>query len=108
VIDKEALADLRAGMDVDPGPGVGDLGDDPREKRRVEIELVRQTVAHDRRDPGKQKITSSMLFAEGSLAKAARTSLSSCARTRGRAAANLAVTSRAGRRLKFGVFPLCS
>src|SRR5277367_5607328 len=47
--------------------------------------------------PGKQKMTSSMLFADGSLAKAARTSLSRAARIFGRAAAKERVISAADR-----------
>ena len=56
VIDEESLADLSARVDVDAGLGMGDLGDDPRQKRRPEpVEFMRQTVAHHRRDARKAK-----------------------------------------------------
>jgi hypothetical protein len=73
MVDEEPLSNLSSRVDVDAGQRVSDLGDDPREQKRAEpVELMRQAVAHDRGDPGKQKITLSMLFADGSFAKAAR------------------------------------
>jgi hypothetical protein len=56
VVDEEPLFDLSAGVDVDTGQRVSDLGDDPRPQRRAEpVELMRQAVAHDRGQPRKAK-----------------------------------------------------
>jgi len=54
VVDEEPFIDLSAGMDVDTGQRVSDLGDDPRQQRRAEpVEFMRQAMAHDRGDAGK-------------------------------------------------------
>ena len=37
VVDEEAFADRRAGVDVDAGARIGELGDQPRDDRRAEI-----------------------------------------------------------------------
>jgi ADP-ribose pyrophosphatase YjhB (NUDIX family) len=45
VIDEEAFADRRAGVDVDAGPLVGEFGDQPRDDRRAQaVQLVCDTV----------------------------------------------------------------
>ena len=53
VIDEEAAADLGAGVNVDAGGRVGQLGDDPRHQRRAQtVQHVRQAMMRDRRDAG--------------------------------------------------------
>ena len=53
MVDEEAAADARAGMDVDAGRAVGELGDDPRDERHAEgVELVREALVGDGGDAG--------------------------------------------------------
>jgi hypothetical protein len=53
VVDEEAGADLRAGVDVDAGGRVGQLGDDAGDQRHAQaVELVGQAVVDHRVDAG--------------------------------------------------------
>ena len=53
VVDEEALADAGAGVDVDPGLGVGEFGDDTRNERHLKfVEFVGDAVARQRQNPG--------------------------------------------------------
>jgi hypothetical protein len=53
VVDEEALADGGAGVNVDAGARMGDLGDDARHQRAArQIKLMRQPVMDHRGDEG--------------------------------------------------------
>ena len=56
VVDEEARADLGAGVDVDAGAAVRELGDDAREQRHAElVELVREAVVDHGGEAGKRE-----------------------------------------------------
>ncbi len=53
MVDEEALADLRARVDIDPRRRVGRFGDDPGQHRHAQaMQAMGQSVADDRRDAG--------------------------------------------------------
>ena len=53
VVDEEAAADLRPGMDIDAGERMGDLADGAREEPGAElVQRVRQPMVDDRRHSG--------------------------------------------------------
>ena len=52
VVDEEAAANLRAGVDVDTGGRVGNFGTDARQQRQTRtVQVVRQTVMNHRQNP---------------------------------------------------------
>ena len=64
---KKPLADLRAGMDIDPGRRMRVLRDDAREHCDAQpVELVREPMVDDGGEARKAKPISSMLLADGS------------------------------------------
>jgi hypothetical protein len=76
MVGEETLSDLSARVGADARRCVSDLSDDARQRTRAEpMELMRQAVTHVRGHAGKQKTTTSMLFADETFASAARTSL---------------------------------